>query len=214
MRSASRFGVLVLLLGVGFLWQRANTRRLDAGIALPPADDAVHLTLEMLASPSSDERRMMLRYGPAADSCAIEFRYVPKALQSDTAFESTWGRLVPLNGAYGAPLLTALALAHGATLVPADGALEPDGIALDIGVLGTDLHAGADSGLIIAGAFSKPPQGPWEVLKLFLPAAGPDGEQPELYLALNRTDGVAIMLPKAPEYWPTLARQLARVLAH
>ncbi|HMS01638.1 MAG TPA: hypothetical protein PKE51_01625 [Gemmatimonadaceae bacterium] len=214
MRSASLLGVLILLLLVGVVWQRGATRSLDSDLAPAQDDDVVPLTLERLASREGDERRLLLRYGSAADSCAVEFRYIPRALTSDTAFDVTSGRLVPVRGTRGTPLLTALARAHGATFVPTDVAPAPDGIAFDVGVLGTELSAGVGtgSGVIIAGAFSKPPLGSWEVLKLFLPASGPDAEPPELYLALNPTEGSALFLTKEPDYWPDLARQLARVL--
>jgi hypothetical protein len=206
-----------LLVGGGFLLLavlalfavRREASALPLAMPGAPLDDAVPLTIHETTLSGAAERTFELEYHGGGEVARFGFSFTPKPVPPDGPAAFTTGRLLSRPGSQTSAVLFALSHVHGAR----SGSINTSrrsALDVDVGYFGDELHKGADTGTIIAGAFGSKPLGTWTVLKLFVPT---DGDEPgELFLALDPEHGAGFFLVKDPECWPLLEGPLWSVL--
>lgn len=167
-------------------------------------------------------RRFLLEYGADAGRSALDFEYEIPGLndaapttKDDDSFLSGVVAFERAPGGGSTALCVALAAMHGSTTPPPDVAVI-ERLEVDATVLGRNLSEGVVQGKpLIAGKYSGTGSGSWTVLKLFFPESGAESEdgeglgQPEIFLAIDESAGVACFEVKDTDYWPSLAPYFA-----
>jgi hypothetical protein len=151
----------------------------------------------------------------ASTKFAIELQKFDHQPTEDNPFTVTRGVLHRTVGSQQAPLLKALAHLHQVP-APAGAGIQLESLPIEVGVLAVGAAVNT-ADWNIAGRYSTNERGNWLVMKLFIPIApgakgSSDEDNCEVFLSINRVEGIAEFSVKDSDYGVPLLAALAQIL--
>lgn len=169
-------------------------------------EGAVTFRINEAAPPNSDTLKVTAQWTEHEQVTQFDIVLLTPPLTADQPFTFSKGWLIARAPSQSRAFVSRIAAIHGVPdRYPAPQPV--DSLFFSAAILGQALSRGVDENNMVAGGFRPDPPGPWMSAKLFFG----DGEI-EIYLNINRKDGVAEFSVKDPTYGRDLLPILASVL--